>query len=116
MGLTLSGGNGGSVASFSRNRGTFIIGHNERGAEIYLSSEGDGGYVQLGIAKRGAEISVVGEDGSKSGGATMFLDSHGGRVTVHGKGKEAGQASVGVDEYGGVVSVFGNGSKKLVLL
>lgn len=61
----------------------------------------------LGIGKRGAKVSVVGEEGSKSGSVAMSVDSHGGLVSVYGKGSSTSRAIMGVDEYGnGVVGTW----------
>ena len=88
------------------------ISHKVHRGEIYLSSEGDGGYVKLGIGKGGAEIGVYDEEGSTSGSAIMDLSTHGGRVIVRGKGgKEAGGASIAADESGGWIGVEGKGKQ-----
>ncbi|MDE0041432.1 MAG: hypothetical protein OXT74_05315 [Candidatus Poribacteria bacterium] len=65
----------------------------------------------MGIGEHGAEVKVIGEGGSGTGGVVMRLDTHGGKVSVYGKGISAGQAYMGVDEHGGVVRVYGNGSQ-----
>ena len=106
-GLILAAGNGGTISSLSK-RGFFTIDHNEHGARVYLSSGGDGGYVELGIGEHGAEVKVIGE-GISAGQANIGVNEHGGVVSVYGKGISAGQANIGVDEHGGVVSVYGKG-------
>ena len=107
-GLILAAGNGGTISSLSK-RGFFVIDHDEHGARVYLSSGGDGGYVELGIGEHGAEVKVIGEGGLETGGVVMRLDTHGGKMSVLGKGIVAGLANIGVNEHGGVVSIYGKG-------
>ena len=61
--------------------------------------------VGIGMGEYGVFVSLRGKDGAESGGVTMYLDTHGGQVSFHGKGEQGGQARVGIDKFGGLVGV-----------